>query len=273
MHEHAVRDVISGRSTMSVLHRRDPEPGAGRRSRRGADRVWPARTRFTGLLHLGGPDALSRAELAIMIARRHGWDATKLRFSTIADSRPRSTRPCRARSTSGAPVHHGWDSRCDPGPADFDLDRSSGQAPVIVTSRITRLTPAARIGSQSRSPPTSTMSSSMRWSVEAIVNSRTGAPELTAADEQPGRPGREVAADRVHTRVDAGDALHEQTVVDVGDRAPPAICGPARATGPARPRRVCPENPPRDRVAGRDGAGSPSGVRVVRELPQHALPR
>ena len=48
------------------------------------------------------------------------------------------------------------------------------QAPDIVTSWITRLMPAERIGSQSTSPPTSAMSSSIRCRVEAIVNSRTG---------------------------------------------------------------------------------------------------
>ena len=57
-----------------------------------------------------------------------------------------------------------------------DLGEGSGQAPDIVMSPITRLTPAARIGSQSTSPPTSMRSSSMRCSVEAMVNSRTGAP-------------------------------------------------------------------------------------------------
>ena len=55
------------------------------------------------------------------------------------------------------------------------------RSPLIVTSWMTRLTPAARIGSQSTSPPTSTMSSSIRCSVEAIVNSRTGAPTRAVA--------------------------------------------------------------------------------------------
>ena len=55
-------------------------------------------------------------------------------------------------------------------------DRDDHYAPLIVRSRMTKLTPAARIGSQSMSPPTSTMSCSIRCSVEAIVNSRTGPP-------------------------------------------------------------------------------------------------
>jgi dTDP-4-dehydrorhamnose reductase len=39
-----------------------------------------------GVLHVGGPSALSRAELARMSARRHGWDESELSFSTIAES-------------------------------------------------------------------------------------------------------------------------------------------------------------------------------------------
>ena len=39
-----------------------------------------------GILHLGGPQALSRAELARLTAERHGWDSDRLEFSTIAES-------------------------------------------------------------------------------------------------------------------------------------------------------------------------------------------
>ena len=62
------------------------------------------------------------------------------------------------------------------------------QAPLMVTSWMTRLTPAARIGSQSTSAPTSATSSSMRCSVEAIVNSRTGAPTVPLAISIPDAP-------------------------------------------------------------------------------------
>ncbi len=72
--------------------------------------------------------------------------------------------------------------------------RSRRQAPLIVTSRITRLTPAAPIGSQSTSAPTSTTSRSIRCSVDPIVNSRTGAPSLPSWISRPDAPGREVAA-------------------------------------------------------------------------------
>jgi dTDP-4-dehydrorhamnose reductase len=46
-----------------------------------------ARPDIAGLLHLGGPDALSRAEMAIAIARRHGWDATRIRVGEMGDAR------------------------------------------------------------------------------------------------------------------------------------------------------------------------------------------
>ena len=44
------------------------------------------RTDISGVLHLAGPDAMSRADLAIRIARRNGWNPWKLRFGTLAES-------------------------------------------------------------------------------------------------------------------------------------------------------------------------------------------
>ena len=58
----------------------------------------------------------------------------------------------------------------------------------MVMSWMTRLTPAARIGSQSTSAPTSATSSSMRCSVEAIVSSRTGAPTVPLVISMPDAP-------------------------------------------------------------------------------------
>ena len=52
-----------------------------------------------------------------------------------------------------------------------------------------------RIGSQSTSPPTSTTSCSIRCSVEAMVNSRTGSASCAVADHEARGTGREVAAD------------------------------------------------------------------------------
>lgn len=40
----------------------------------------------SGVLHLGGPTPLSRSEVAIMSARRHRWDVSKLKFSAIEAS-------------------------------------------------------------------------------------------------------------------------------------------------------------------------------------------
>ena len=40
----------------------------------------------TGVLHLGGGQAFSRSELAVMVARRGGWEPSRLSFSTIAES-------------------------------------------------------------------------------------------------------------------------------------------------------------------------------------------
>ena len=84
-HELAVRDVISGRSAMAFFTDEV-------RSAVLVDDVATALVRLatrphvTGVLNLGGPEALSRAELAMRTARRHGWDHSKLTFSTIEAS-------------------------------------------------------------------------------------------------------------------------------------------------------------------------------------------
>jgi dTDP-4-dehydrorhamnose reductase len=84
-HEHAVRDVISGRSTTRFFTDEIRSPVLVDDLAASLTEL-AARRDVRGLLHLGGPDALSRAELAIMTARRHGWEPRKLRFSTIADA-------------------------------------------------------------------------------------------------------------------------------------------------------------------------------------------
>jgi dTDP-4-dehydrorhamnose reductase len=85
VHEIAVRDAIEGRSPMTFFTDEIRCPVlvddlasalaelAGRRD-------------VSGVLHLAGPDAMSRAELARSIALRQGWDAGKLRFGTLAES-------------------------------------------------------------------------------------------------------------------------------------------------------------------------------------------
>ena len=110
--------------------------------------------------------------------------------------------------------------RCGPTPGrEATGSPRRGQAPLMVTSRMTSVTPAALIGSQSTSPPTATTSCSIRCSVEAMVNSRTGSAELRRRVITQARgAGGEVAADRVDARVQARHRLDEHAVVDVGDQ-------------------------------------------------------
>ena len=122
-------------------------------------------------------------------------------------------------------------------------------------SWMTRLTPAARIGSQSTSPPTSPTSSSIRCSVDAIVNSRTGAPSVTVGDQQAGCTRGEVAADRVDAAVHAGHALHQHAVGDVGDELGLRPRAGHQLQGQApHPRRALEATA--DCVAGADRAGA-----------------
>ena len=69
---------------------------------------------LTGVLNLAGPEPLSRAELAMMIARRHGWDETRLQFSTLAESG--LVRPSKVVLDSSKARHHGLAVR---GPSDW----------------------------------------------------------------------------------------------------------------------------------------------------------
>jgi len=85
VHEQAVRDVVSGRSKMSFFT--DEIRSAVLVDDLAVALVDLAgSTDLTGHLHLGGPEPLSRAELAIRTARRHGWDLSKLRYSTIEEA-------------------------------------------------------------------------------------------------------------------------------------------------------------------------------------------
>ncbi len=85
MHEAAVADAIAGRSDTAFFTDEVRSPVL-------VDDLAAALLELTdrddigGILHLGGPDALTRAELALLAARRHGWDADRLRFSTIVES-------------------------------------------------------------------------------------------------------------------------------------------------------------------------------------------
>ncbi len=59
----------------------------------------------TGILNIGGPDPLSRAELATMIAHRNDWDTSRLRFSTLAESG--LVRPSKVVLDSSKAARHG----------------------------------------------------------------------------------------------------------------------------------------------------------------------
>lgn len=84
-HELAVRDVVSGHSRMTFFTDEIRSPVL-------VDDLAAALVDLAtsddihGVFNLGGPEPLSRAELAEMTARRHGWDVSKLRFSTIGES-------------------------------------------------------------------------------------------------------------------------------------------------------------------------------------------
>ena len=86
----------------------------------------------------------------------------------------------------------------------------------MVTSLMARLTPAALIGSHSMSEPTASTSLSIRWMVEASVNSRSGSPSA-AGDAQPLGAGREVAAHRVDARVQAGHRGRSDAVAHLAE--------------------------------------------------------
>jgi dTDP-4-dehydrorhamnose reductase len=114
-HETAVRDVIDRRSAMAFFTDEIRCPVL-------VDDLAAAllelvvRPELTGVLHLAGPDEMSRAELAVRIARRHGWDPMRLRFGTLAESGLQ--RPARVVLDSTLAKEHGLAVR---GPVSWDL--------------------------------------------------------------------------------------------------------------------------------------------------------
>ena len=112
VHELVVRDAISGRTPMSFFTDEI-------RSAVLVDDVATAlvelagRDDLAGRLHLGGPEPLSRAELAVRTARRHGWDESKLKFSTIEQSG--LVRPSRVVLDSSLAASHGLTVGSPPG--------------------------------------------------------------------------------------------------------------------------------------------------------------
>jgi dTDP-4-dehydrorhamnose reductase len=110
-HELAVSDAISGRSAMKFFTDEI-------RSAVVVDDVAGAlvqlaeRTDLVGHLHLGGPEPLSRAELAVRTARRHGWDESKLAFSSLEGSG--LVRPTRVVLDSSLAASYGFSLRSPP---------------------------------------------------------------------------------------------------------------------------------------------------------------
>lgn len=112
VHERVVRDAISGRSATAFFTDEIRSPVmVGDLAASLVDLATMPEVR--GPLHLGGPAALSRATLAAMTARHHGWDESRLRFSTIAESG--LTRPSKVVLDSSRARSHGIAVR---GPAD-----------------------------------------------------------------------------------------------------------------------------------------------------------
>ncbi len=84
-HEIAVRDAIHGRVPITFFTDEVRSPVLVDQLAAALTEL-AARPEITGVLHLGGPDPISRADLALMIARRHGWDTSRLRFGTLGES-------------------------------------------------------------------------------------------------------------------------------------------------------------------------------------------
>jgi dTDP-4-dehydrorhamnose reductase len=84
-HELAVQAAIEGRSSMRFFTDEVRCPALVEDVAAALTQL-AATPELTGVLHLAGPDALSRADLAMMTARRHGWDTSRLRLGTIVES-------------------------------------------------------------------------------------------------------------------------------------------------------------------------------------------
>lgn len=104
VHELAVRDVVSGRSTMSFFTDEIRCPVLVEDL---ATRLveLAGRPELVGRLHLAGPVAHSRAALARHTAHKYGWDVSKLGFTTIEESG--LIRPSRVALDSSLAASHG----------------------------------------------------------------------------------------------------------------------------------------------------------------------
>lgn len=112
-HERAVRDVIDGTSKMVFFTDEIRCPAFVDDVAAGLVEL-AARPDVTGVLHLAGPEPMSRAELAVRVARRHGWNPMQLRFGTLAESGLQ--RPARVVLDSSYAAGLGLSAR---GPAEW----------------------------------------------------------------------------------------------------------------------------------------------------------
>lgn len=103
-HEIAVSDAIHGGSPMTFFTDEVRSPVLVDQLAAALTEL-AARPEIIGVLHLGGPDPISRAELALTIARRRGWDSSRLRFGTLAESG--LSRPGRVVLDSSLAASHG----------------------------------------------------------------------------------------------------------------------------------------------------------------------
>lgn len=85
VHEAAVRDAISGERPMSFFTDEVRSPLLVEDLAAALVDLATA-AEFTGVLHVGGPVPMSRAEIAVAAARRHGWDVDRLRSATLAET-------------------------------------------------------------------------------------------------------------------------------------------------------------------------------------------
>jgi dTDP-4-dehydrorhamnose reductase len=84
-HEQAVLDAIQGRRPMTFFTDEIRCPVLVDDLAAAVTEL-AVRPEISGVLHLAGPDELSRAELARAVAERHRWDVNALRFGSLAES-------------------------------------------------------------------------------------------------------------------------------------------------------------------------------------------
>ena len=113
-------------------------------------------------------------------------------------------------------------------------------------------------------------SCSMRCSVEAMVNSRTGSASWPLRMRRPEAPVEKSPLTGLTPECSSWTDLDQHAVVDVGRSARLATRARAAVAGARQPTPGVPLNPPAHGIAGGRGAGPAGRVRRVHELLQHA---